>query len=226
MYRSASTRALLRADRLAQLRAQNPRLARALGMTDAEAAELLEFLADQEMRRADAFNKSRRNREFNGGEIVAQQKRELAERLGEDRARKYEAYRNGAPDRQQVRSFRSRLDDSAMLSDAQAQALETALQDERERYASELKAELGDRTTFAMKSQFGRALMTSNPSSDEDAQERQLLEQMETYHRRARERAATLLSPEQLEAFEEFQAAQLASERVMLRRMRDTDPAK
>jgi hypothetical protein len=225
MWRTPSSRALLRAERIARLKTQNPQLARELGMTEAEADDLLAFLADQELKRETMFA-TRRDPNVNFANVVADQKRELAEKLGEERMQKYEAYRKGAPDRSQVRQFRTRLGDSDTLTDAQADSLAAALQEEREQYAKEIKNELGSSATFTMQSMYGKSLMTTNSPSDEDAQERQLIEQMEAYNRRAHDRAAGLLTSRQMKSFEEFQAAQLVSERLMLRSMRDTDPAK
>ena len=112
------------------------------------------------------------------------------------------------------------------LTDAQAETLALALQEEREQYAKELETEMGGNATFTMGNAAGKSLMTNISPSDEDGQEKQIVGQMETYSKRAHDRAASLLSPRQLQVFEEMQQAQLTSERLMLRSMRETPPSK
>jgi hypothetical protein len=68
--------------------------------------------------------------------------------------------------------------------------------------------------------------MTNLAPTNEDAQEKQLLDQMETYNKRAHDAASGLLSPGQLKKFDEYQQAQMTSQRVVIRSMRDTVPAK
>jgi len=226
LSRSASSRALLRADKIERLKQQYPNLARVLGMSEAEAADFIGLLADQEQQRELGFAKQRQNGGRDVAAQVAEQKRELAQRLGDERLAKFDNYRKGLPDRSQVRSFRSRLSDADALSDSQAEELAVALQDEREQYAKQLQAEMGGNTTFSMRSMSGFTLMTNIAPSNEDAQEKQLVDQIESYNKLAHDRAASLLSPAQLKTFEQFQQAQLTSQRLMIRSMRDTIPAK
>jgi hypothetical protein len=207
------------------MKEQNPDLARTLGMSEAEGKDLIAFLADQELRRQLESSK-RESRDFNFAEVKAREERELAEKLGEERMRKYEAYRKSSADRAQVRTFRARLGESDALSDAQAESLARALQEEREQYQREIKDQLGENVTFTMGTAAGRYLATNIAPTDEDGQEQQIIEQLQVYTRRANERAATLLTSRQLKAFEELQADQLATGRATLRSMRDTDPKK
>ena len=167
LSRSASSRALMRADKIERLRQQYPNLARVLGMSEAEAADLIGFLADLEQQREVSFAKGRQNGgRMDMGATVAEQRRELAQRLGDERLAKLDSYRTGLPDRSQVRSFRNRLSDADALSDSQAEELATALQDEREQYSKQLQAEMGGNTTFSMQSMNGFTLMTNiSPST-------------------------------------------------------------
>lgn len=227
MSRAASSRALVRADKIERLKQQYPNLARTLGMTEAEAADFIGFLADQEQQREISMAKARQNRQFGNFQAQrAQEQKDLTQRLGDERLAKFDAYRSGLADRAQVRNFRSRLSDADALSDSQADALALALQDQREQYAKELKSEMGANATFGMTGQGGIHLMTNIAPSNEDAQEKQLVDQIETYNKRAHDAASGLLSPGQLKKFEEYQQAQLTSQRVMIRSMRDTVPAK
>jgi hypothetical protein len=226
LSRSASSRALLRADKIERLRQQYPNLARVLGMSEAEAADFIGLLADQEQQRELAFARRRQNGGRDVGAQVAEQRRDLAQRLGDERLAKFDNYRKGLPDRSQVRSFRSRLSDADALSDSQAEELASALQDEREQYAKQVQADMGGNATFSMQSMSGFTLMTNIAPSNEDAQEKQLVDQIESYNKLAHDRASSLLSPNQLKAFEQFQQAQLTSQRLMIRSMRDTVPSK
>jgi hypothetical protein len=227
LSRAPSSRALVRADKIERLKQQYPNLARALGMSETEAADFIGFLADQEQQREIAWAKARQSRQFGNFETQrAQDQKELAQRLGDERLAKFDAYRSGMPDRAQVRSFRSRLGDADALSDSQADALALALQDQREQYEKEIKSEMGGNATFSMSSVNGFSLMTNIAPSNEDGQEKQLVDQIETYNKRAHDTASGLLSPGQLKKFDEYQQAQLTSQRVMIRSMRDTVPAK
>jgi hypothetical protein len=225
MWRTPSSRALMRAERIFRLKQQSPELARALGVSDAEAEHLYGVLADHELRSELTLPEMRRAR-VSWDEAQAWQKRELSEKLGEERMRRYEAYQKGATDRAQIRVFRSILGEADTLTDAQADSLAKALQEERERYSQEIKDQIGTAATFTMGVAFGRPMITNVPRTDEDGQERQIVEQMETYARRANERAATLLSPRQLKVFEQMTAAQLSKEQLTLRSMRETEPRK
>jgi hypothetical protein len=225
MWSTPSSRSLMRAERIQRLKQQSPELARALGVSDAEAENLYGVLADQELRTELSLPEMRRAG-LSWNEVQARQKRELTEKLGEERMRRYEAYQQGAPDRAQVRVFRSMLGEADTLTDAQAESLSKALQEERERYAQEIRDQIGPGATFTMGVASGRSMITNVPRTDEDGQERQILEQMETYARHANERAATLLSPRQLKVFEQMTAARLSEERLTLRSMRETDPRK
>lgn len=227
LSRAPSSRALVRADKIERLKQQYPNLARVLGMSDAEAADFIGFLADQEQQREISMAKARQTRQFGSFEAQrAQEQKDLTQRLGDERLAKFDAYRSGRADRAQVRNFRTRLSDADALSDSQADALALALQDQREQYAKELKSEMGANATFSMTGAGGMPLMTNIAPSNEDAQEKQLVEQIETYNKRAHDAASGLLSPSQLKKFEEYQQAQLTSQRLMIRSMRDTVPSK
>jgi hypothetical protein len=226
MLRSASSRALMRADRIARFKSQYPDLARVLAMTEAEAQDALAFLADQELRESADVAKALQSGSVDLAAVHERQERELAEKLGAERVQKFNAYREGIPDRSQVGSFRARLRENDMLTDAQAASLAAVLQEDREQYAKELEGQFGSNGTTVVQTLYGRLLVTNHSGSDEDAQERQLIEQAETYVRRAHDRAAGLLTMSQLHAFEEFQAAQLANDRVRVRSLRETDPAR
>ncbi len=227
MARVPSSRALMRAERIIRLKEQNPELARALGISEAEANELLGFIADQEIRgQLDFVKRSGDDRFAQFKETQAQQERELAAKLGEERMRKYQAYQKGAPDRTQVRTFRSRLSESIMLSDEQTDSLAVALQEAREQTQQEIRDQIGENPTFTTISASGRYVGTNIDRSDEDGQERQIVAQIEAYARRANERATTVLTPQQVRAFEEFQSAQVVTGKMRIRTMRETDPKK
>jgi hypothetical protein len=223
LFASASGQALLRANILATLKSQNPEIARRLNLTEAEGQKLLELLADQQLAQRTAHR-------FTGPddfkEAMARDRREIAALLGEERARLYDQYKDGASDRQQVRSLRSRLGEVDALTDDQARSLAAGLQEEREQFGRELKDQFGDQSRFTMSSVSGGVFMSTGGTVDEDGQERDLVDQMNRYNRRMRDRASSVLTTRQLKVFTEMQEAQLAQQRVFLRSMRETVPAK
>lgn len=224
LFDNASGQALMKADFLAGIRSRNPELARRLNLTEAEHQKLLELLAEQQVARSTAL--LRRVGPMNPQETMDRDQRTVAALLGEERARLYEEYKKGAPDRQQVRGLRSRLDAVNSLTDEQATTLASALQEEREQFNRELKDQFGAQAAFTMGTAYGGVFMSAGGIVDEDGQERQLVDQMQRFNGRMKDRASRVLTTGQLEAFAEMQEAQLAQQRVNLRRMRDTLPAK
>lgn len=220
LFANASGRALLRADTLASLRSRNPELAQRVNLTEAENQKLLELLADQELRRRAG------SRSGSIQDAAAQDQKEIEVVLGKERARVYEEYKKGAPDRQQVRSLRSRLGEVDAMTDDQATTLASALQEEREQFGRELKEQFGDRGGFTMGTVTGGVFRATGGIVDEDRQERDVVDQMKRYNQRMQGRASSVLNTRQLKVFTEMQDAQLAQQRVFLRSMRETVPSK
>jgi hypothetical protein len=66
--------------------------------------------------------------------------------------------------------------------------------------------------------------MASGTKADEDAMEADIVDQMNSYRNRMRDRAGSILTPHQLDVYTEMLDGQLASQRVFLRRQRETPP--
>jgi hypothetical protein len=226
LFDNASGQALLKANLLADLKARNPELARRLNLTDAEHQKLLDLLAEQQLAQRSAFMGGTGPGPLDFEEARARERRAVAALIGEERARKYEEYKKGAPDRQQVRWLRSRLGEVDSLTDEQATTLASALQEERELFSSELKDQFGGHAGFTMSTMYGGVFMSPGGTVDEDGQERQLVDQMQSYNRRMKDRASRVLTTGQLKVFAEMQETQLAQQRVSLRTMRETAPSK
>ena len=224
MMSEPSSRALLRADRIAYYKAQNPGLARQLKLSDAEYQKLIEFLADQDLQRDVAIAKNHMGLPGNAYfDVQQRERRELTEQLGEERAKQFSAYQAGAIDRAQVRTLRSRLGELDVLTDEQATTLAAALQEEREQFNKDLQAQYGDRASYTLVTS-GVNLIGTGSTADEDAMEQQLRDEMDGYSRRMRDRAASVLTCGQMKVFNEMQDAQLATQRVMVRTLRETVP--
>jgi hypothetical protein len=193
-------------------------------MTDAEYQKLIEFLADEEMDRSKAMSSGRRTPGFDLQKILDQQKKDLNAFLGEERARQYAQYKDGEPDRAQVRLLRGRLGEADALSDDQAERLASGWQEERQSWKKELEARFDGTATYSMGGVFGASFMASGTTADEDAMEADILDQMNSYRNRMRDRAGSILTPHQLEVYTEIIDGQLTHSRVFLRSQRETPP--
>lgn len=139
--------------------------------------------------------------------MIDDRSQELLALLGPEHIDDFNRYRDTLGERDSVAQFRGRLSDAQFLPQAQAEQLITALADERQRYSQEAQQR------GAHLKGFGTALGMVWYPSDAGSTDAQLAEAL-AYSQRMRARAATLLTPAQLAAFEQMQEellAQLAS---------------
>lgn len=134
--------------------------------------------------------------DFPDGEELREQ---ISAVLGPQVARRYESFRSSLLDRATVTSFRARLDDGQMLSDADTERLVEALADERTQYIKEIEQRGGkvgtfnfDGVAFAV-----QVRADANVWADVDG--------ATEFSERMRSRASKILSPGQLRVFAELQ---------------------
>jgi hypothetical protein len=135
---------------------------------------------------------------------------ELLALLGGDGLDSFNEYRDSIGERDAVAQFRGRLSDASYLPEAQAEQLIAALADERERYAREA-AQRGVRLT-GWGTNLGMIMYPDGIGSIE-----QQLAEAALYSRRMQDRAAIMLSPEQLAAYRQMQEELLAQMAAYLR---------
>lgn len=129
-------------------------------------------------------------------ELMKAQKREMADQFGAETMEGYERYVRTSSDRRTVSELRGRLPDKFRLLDSQSDALVNAFHEERQRIQND------SRQRGVQLSSFNNVLYTPEPGTLPDDSTAQAAEE---YNRRLRDRAATVLTPEQLAAFEKMQ---------------------
>src|SRR5207248_5279876 len=144
------------------------------------------------------------------------QQKAIKELLGAEKFDEYERYQQTLYQRLEVRELRSRLDVANVLSDEKAEALIAALYEEVERYAAEAKA-MG-RQSLWFSSGGMRAAYDGTRDPPLDAE---VLSSAQEFARRVRDRAAEVLTAEQMRKFEEIQEEQLAQVSAVLRAQAD-----
>jgi hypothetical protein len=133
---------------------------------------------------------------------------EVAREFGIRKAERYEHYLLTSIERQHVSQMRGQLPDLERLGDARAEALIDALAAERVRIGEEIEA----------RSQIAGITLDEVPFVlGPDLTMSALMEQAEEYFRRMRLRAAPLLSPAQLEAYDRMQNERLRRLPYMLK---------
>jgi hypothetical protein len=146
-------------------------------------------------------------------------KRQLRDLLGPEKFDEYEAYLETVGERMQVRELRARLDASSALSDDRAETLIAAIHDEGKRYASETEQAGQGISSFGFS--IGGQLLAAQPFGEPQS-DAQTVSAAQEFARRIRERAAGLLTAEQLRQFAAIQDEQLKQMRLMLRSQHDT----
>ena len=209
---------------MSSLRYSNPGLAEGLHLTADQEQELLETLAEAELRAIKAHSAHPV-----AGDVrdsipawLAEQRRQRAELLGEERLTRYEEYAKTIPERRQVMELRSQLDGRNSLSDDQATQLIAAVREERERYIARSMQQAGARDAVPEGPVYVLSAYEAGSPLDMQFREAQL-KRSEDFVRRLHDRAARILNPEQLRRFDELHAARLSAERFNMERFRD-DP--
>ena len=218
MRQNAADREVLRAQEIATFRASNPDIATELGLTAEEYERLLEVLAEQNLQRMDLIDGGDfAYADGMGGleELVSNQKLEVANLLGAERAQQLDEYLASQPVRTQVRRLRARLREDNALRDDQSARLVAALRDEAVRFSNEQSEQYeGENIRYSMGSWYGAHFVASETRG---STEEQILAQMEDYNGRTMSIAASVLTDSQLEVFTQLMDEDLALQRVQLR---------
>lgn len=213
-------RALVRSK--AEIRRRRPDLGNVLGLNSQQEEALVELLARQQLQSQElsesmrfATDGEQRALRQQGEAIVQQQQQERAQLLGA-RYVSFQDYTRQMPERQQLRDLRSRLDASASLTESQTNRLVDAMYQERDSYMQQL-------STLPNYSGYSGGYPPIAASSDRDpqAQIRFAEEQVtrtEDFQRNLRQRAAQILSAEQLRRFDELQEEQMSIARNQVER--------
>jgi hypothetical protein len=164
-------------------RGGNGELIRYLKLSEADADKFMQILTDDQQRFREALSR-------NGGNPLDSQaadsmrsetERELRDLLGEEGYREYQDYRRYAVEHQRINQLNSRLESSGegALSADQHQQLLATMKEERNRVPQPAASQYGSRTEFSTAMDQWR----------------------DNYDARVKQRATTILSPEQLTTF-------------------------
>jgi len=134
---------------------------------------------------------------------------EISALLGENED-EFTRYRDTMGDREAVAQLRGRLNESDALRDEQAEKLVAALSDENKRYRDEITQRGG--TLNGWGTPMGMLYFSGDSNSVE-----QRLSDATAYSRRMRDRAATVLTTQQLKVFSQIQEELLAAMRATMR---------
>jgi hypothetical protein len=134
--------------------------------------------------------------------LVEAHKREMADLFGPERLKAFEFYMFSGGERETVSTLRGRLPDKHRLMDSQSDALVEAFYEERKRIQED------SQQRGVQVNNFNNVIYTPMISEAPDENAMQVAEE---YNRRLRDRAAAVLTPEQLTAFESMQQEAMQS---------------
>lgn len=167
---------------------------------------LLDSLAASDLRYAEAMYRCTTDAACDLGTTMKTQmqanRRELVALIGAEKTQRLEDYRDNYQERNNVASLRDELPDSMSLTDAQADTLADALGEERRRVVKEWE-QRGAKIS-GMANMYGSLLY---PSTAQGAEQR--VAEVTEYQRRLRDRAAQVLTSEQLEIYTKQQEQML-----------------
>jgi hypothetical protein len=216
-----ATHAIMRESQEPNTRRLYRGLAKALDISTTQEDQVIELFTEQELV-AEEFNyrlpseqpdeeKSRRAIE----EFQLEQRNELVALLGEEKTQRLEHYQENIQERVQMNALRARLDGASQLTDDQESQLIGQMQQERAIFIQSFRDKgveiyLGD-YPFTPRS------MSSDPT-EQLAKDKAYLQMTEEFIHRIHERAAAVLTAEQLRRFEEIQAEQLSQAQLGIQR--------
>lgn len=196
------------------LRNSYPRLAQTIGLSGEESERLFDLLALQQMEAQERYARCSVDPGCNvrDGSYIQNDPRtkEIADLLGADRSQQFDNYKNTLMERESVAHLRTRLSDSSRLPDGTAEALISVLADERQKIHQEAAVR-----GVGMNG-YGTGVGVVFSASDASTPAAQL-ESAQANSRRMRERAAEVLTSEQLRVFDEMQEELLISLRQQVR---------
>ena len=217
--------AQLLAEGKSQLRQRYPDMARVLHLTSEQESQILTAQAEGELKGQARVARCRLDPSCtveslwrSGLADLKNQDKPVEDLLGAQKFGEYEGYLNTITDRQSVRSLNARLSSADALTDEQAEALVTAMQQERKQFAAE--AEQTGRRISAFGTQTG-GLMAATEGTGNPASDTEILTSAREFSQRLRDRAAKLLTLEQMREFDELQEETLTRTQESLRLNRD-----
>jgi hypothetical protein len=216
-------RALLNAK--SEVRNWHPDVGSALGLSAEEETAFIDLLARQRLQISEtnepmrfAADAERKEIQDRVNALSEQHSQELAQFLG-PRYGEFSQYLREVPERREVRTLRSRLDETNALSPSQSSRLVSAMYEERDSYLQQMET---------VENYGGYSLQYPIEASPKlgDAQARlQFAEEQvgrtQEFMSRVRMRASQILSAEQLRRFDEMQEEQRASQQRRLQRVRN-----
>lgn len=221
--------AQLLAEEKSEFRRHYPDLARVLRITSEQENQLLSAEAEQALKSQARFANCRLDPSCSVDSMrrsglvdPKSEQKPIEDLLGAEKFSEYESYLNTITDRRQVRELNARLSSADALSDEQAEALVTAIREERERFAAE--AEQVGRRISAFGTQTG-AVMAATEGTGDPPLDSEVLSSAREFSQRVRDRAAKLLTLEQMRQFDELQEETLTRTQWSLRQSRDAHPA-
>jgi hypothetical protein len=208
-------RANLLTDSRASLRRQYARLREKLNLGDSAFEQLVSILAEKELQSQESYLRCATTagcdtKEYFQKHPVDDRSQELLALLGADKVDELTKYQTSIAERDAVAQLRGRLTDANSIGDEQAERLALALADERERFQKETSARGSEANGF------GTNLGMIFYSSDSNSAEQRLMEASQ-YSQRLRQRAAGVLSPAQLAAYNQMQDELLAQVATFLK---------
>jgi hypothetical protein len=211
--------ALVQTTTRAALRANNPEIGRYLGLDVLEEDALLDLLARQEVERQrmnDGVKSQDGQRAY--ARKVDEQRAELASYLGPEKFQRYQSYQQVVPELQQLAEFRSRTAQLDALTEYQMTELTTVMHKERSRYVDELnKQEWFGSIHGAYPAVVGIA--DGDPVEVAQAAERKVA-MSEDFYDQVQQRASVILTPIQMERFDQMVDEWLTQERLRLQWLR------
>jgi hypothetical protein len=205
------------------MRANYPELARYLDLDPAHEDALLGLIARQELERQRILRKLRAERQFDKADQAIskkheEQQKELAEYLGTERYQQYQSYQKKVPELQQIHELRNRTAQLEALTDYQSASLASALNEERQQYVEELQREPwfgGIQGAYPVIVQISHSELSQAVSAAE-----RKIEMSDAFHSRVQDRAATILTPLQMERFDQMVKEWGTQERLRLEWLR------
>ena len=208
-FADPAQRAAMLEERKGAFRTNYPGLNDILKMDETEYGRFIDFRIRGEMQMEEAAlqcyaeGTCDNTRRPDRGPIEAH-KREMADLFGQQRMEAFDFYVRSAGERQTVSELRGKLPDRYRLMDAQSEALIAAFHEERKRIHEDMQQR------GVQLSNFNNVIYTPMTGEAPDDGAMQVAEE---YNRRLLDRAASVLTPEQLTAFEIMQQDAMQSYR-------------
>lgn len=201
----------------AELRRAYTHLAKTVGLTPDEETRLIDLLAEQRVRSREAIAQCSLEATCQpGNALPGEAERAMQEQtalLGSERYERFIEFGKSVAERRQVSELGRRLPDGESLSDAQTEELIASLAAEGRRFAEEAQ-QRGD-AVAALSVKPGTIVMAA-PRAGPDLGARQM-ESAAEFSRRMREQAAKVLTPRQMETYNQMQDELLSSARESVR---------